>query len=428
MSSFQSLPLLNVAVPLSLTPFQRDVVKATCQQLGMTVPDPLTDRAIVKVAQDVRSDPARLAGWTPAMTFGEQKVMSAAGFFWKLASCDPRASQGLDRGRVLFGSQPRDVSGVPAIFRNTVVPALREIAFRQSLENAASFANQVAGIIDSFNPDPRSLEFRRRLVAGQKKFDDLDLRRLDIPGINLEGVQIVDCWMDGASFHHVNLAGARIVRTNMSGVAMPFANFAGVEMIDCNLTGAFLLYAKSPGLVMVRGSLDGAQVEKDFVIKRPELEGAPDVAQLESLLSGALPSAESAPKAERTRRKASDYTDLSDKTLPNSDFRGERFGIRSFRRAILGGSAFGDVYRSKFDGGDLRDCDFVRADARGASFVKADCRNSDFSGAMLKGADFRGADLTNAKFDGADLTDVKYDQDTNIDFSDFLGAIARSGR
>lgn len=222
----------------------------------------------------------------------------------------------------------------------------------------------------------------------------------------LHGVNFSDADLDGASFAKAVLSRSWFMRANLhsanfSGADLKFADFWGAELDYANFTGANLSSA-------VFASAGGTEVNFDLTILTScNFKGAkfPEADFTTATLGGTDFS----------------FANLNSSVFYNMVLTGNDFSGASFEQAELGGTDFrralgtdegslnfyrADLSRSKFDGENVQDANFIDADLGDASFVDCSAQGADFTGAELGESDFTGADLTGCLFEGDELAYV----------------------
>jgi uncharacterized protein YjbI with pentapeptide repeats len=192
-------------------------------------------------------------------------------------------------------------------------------------------------------------------------FSGLDLRELDLSGLDFKGATIADS----------NLFGADLSRSDLSHAKLKGCHLDRVTIIGTRF--------------------DGADLSETSVL-RPS-----------TFSTLAAPASEAASFAGTNLTRARLFG---------------RFSRMSFRGAKLAGATLAPfnrtgfiehIWRTEFTGADLSNADLSGADLTYVLLSFARLRDANLSGAVLRKADLSRADLTNADLTGADLTEADLD-------------------
>lgn len=199
------------------------------------------------------------------------------------------------------------------------------------------------------------------------------LGRLEVAGLDLEGVYLYKANLLGARLERAKLSRADLRKANLAGAYLPGAGLAYANLSDANLDGATLEDA----------NLHGASLERTTIIK-----GCLRRANLASA------KASGATLVEADLRGAGlTNTHLNGAQLRKVDLRETRLSETDLRYAHLKEA---QLTGAELNGAQLQEADIERANLAGAKIIY-----SDLSGATLTGASLRGADLTSTKLVGA---------------------------
>ena len=262
--------------------------------------------------------------------------------------------------------------------RLAIVEVLAAFVRRRAAELAA--AEQSPDGVD----DPPSLQVRAPDLQAVLTV----LGRLEVVGLDLEGVYL----------YKANLLGARLERSNLNRADLRKANLAGAYLPGAGLAYANLSDANLDGVTLEDANLYGASLERTTLSK-----GCLRRANLSSAkASGAM-------LIEADLRGAGlTNTHLNGARLRKVDLRETRLSETDLRYAHLNEA---QLTGAELNGAQLQEADLERANLSGAKIIY-----SDLSGTKLRGASLRGADLTSTKLVGA------YILDANLEKSLLFGA------
>lgn len=192
-------------------------------------------------------------------------------------------------------------------------------------------------------------------------FSGLDLRELDLSGLDFKGATIADSNLFGADLSRADLTHAKLKGCHLDRVTIIGTRFDGADLSETS-------------------------------ILRPS-----------TFSTLAAPASEAASFAGTNLTRARLFG---------------RFNRMSFRGAKLTGATLAPfnrtgfiehIWRSEFTGADLSNADLSGADLTYVLLSFASLRGANLSGAVLRKADLSRADLTNADLTGADLSEADLD-------------------
>lgn len=278
--------------------------------------------------------------------------------------------------------------------------------------------------IEQDGEPPLTRESVAAAVAAGQSLRERDMSELDLSGLDLSGANFEE-----ASLKKTDLTGARL-----SGVNLTDANLSGAILTDADLRGATLDEADLTGAQLTGARLQGVSLE-DATLAKLDLQGA-DFSNGKGLgadFTGANLTGARFEKADFPQACFSE-TVLDHAVFAGGSFKAAQFegvhahgivmteadisGIHADGKADFTGGRFESVQGegSIWEDAILDGADFSRAHLARAIFVNASLRGAmldraDLSGAMLDDAVLHAARLTNANllrvtFDRADLTDA----------------------
>jgi uncharacterized protein YjbI with pentapeptide repeats len=311
------------------------------------------------VTQECRREVSRKAGATLMVT---SKLSKTSNLIWYLSG----QLTDVPTGRRLLD----DEFELKGIAEDIAKGGARSLA-RRILKAATPSQSADAGA-----PPMDIAQLKTKLAAAT---DDSppDLRKANLSGLNLNGVD----------FKRANLAGARLVSTKLVG-----ANLFTADLTDAVLSNADLSKANLDGSVLRRANFQGAN-----------LEGA-------SLFATIIESADLS-NANLSRTRIIGY------------LRAAKLGGASLRNANAGadpGNQSMGVMRATFvgadlSGADLTDANLFKADFSHANLTNAKLANANLMNADLIQSDLTRADLTGAKLAKANIAEAIFSQAVGID-------------
>ena len=252
--------------------------------------------------------------------------------------------------------------------RLAIVEVLAAFVRRRAAELAA--AEQSPDPAD----DPPSLQVRAPDLQAVLTV----LGRLEVAGLDLEGVYLYKANLLGARLEHSKLNQADLRKANLAGAYLPGAGLAYAKLSDANLDGATLDDANLYGASLERATLSKGRLRR-------------------ANLSSAKASGASLVEA-----------DLRGAGLTNTHLTGARLRKVDLRETRLSETdlSYAHLNEAQLTGAELNGAQLHEADLEMANLAAAKIIYSDLSGATLRGASLRGADLTSSKLVGAYILDA----------------------
>lgn len=188
-----------------------------------------------------------------------------------------------------------------------------------------------------------------------------DLRRANLQGFSLRGLDFTDAemsgaCMEGADLRKAKMAGADLSWVKMAGADLRRADMAGTDLRGAEMAGADLSWAEMVGADLSAATMDGA------TLRGAKMAGA-DLRAAE--MDGAVLSAADVAGA-----------DLSAANMAGVDLRGAKMAGAGFSEAKMTGA---DLRRAKMAGADLRGATLQSANLAFWSCVRANARSADFT-------------------------------------------------
>jgi hypothetical protein len=178
------------------------------------------------------------------------------------------------------------------------------------MEVLTAFVRQNAPVIkenESQSPEDQEKLLKLRIsiracltVIGERKYPDLENKRLDLTivnisgfnlvqfklkGFNFTGADLTEANLFGADLTEANLRGADLTGANLTGADLTEANLIGADLTGANLTGADLTEANLIGADLTEADLTGAYLTEAY---RLELDWITKVLLTEADLKGAI--------------------------------------------------------------------------------------------------------------------------------------------
>ncbi|GHO87390.1 pentapeptide repeat-containing protein [Dictyobacter formicarum] len=207
-------------------------------------------------------------------------------------------------------------------------------------------AEQQLSMLHFFSHNGLSVTFIGDALRGSKALVGADLRKMELPSVQLNDTDLRSVDLSGANLRDANLSGAALYRANLSG-----ANLLRASMKDSDMRGIDL-----QGANLTEADLSGSALLAD----------------------------------EETPHNAN----LTHAILTHAKLRGA---------SLIGADLSGANLRSA----DLTKATFSGANLQGADLTDATLTEVTFIGANLQGANLTGATLTYALLDDADLRNTR---------------------
>ncbi|WP_373537757.1 pentapeptide repeat-containing protein [Microcoleus sp.] len=86
-------------------------------------------------------------------------------------------------------------------------------------------------------------ELLRRYADGERAFEGVDLRRVDLCNANLSGINLRNSYIEEIGLIHINLSGANLEGIDLRDIVLENANLSAVNMIEANLSEVNLMCA-----------------------------------------------------------------------------------------------------------------------------------------------------------------------------------------
>lgn len=139
------------------------------------------------------------------------------------------------------------------------ISSVDNVARQAPVEGQTGFLCSLASLIQGvINPSMNVLELQRRYLAGERNFENADLRGasledLTLTGIRLRNADLRGTTLNGASLWGADLAGASLEGASLRGTDLRRAYLAGADLQGADLTYALLVSADLTG-VELRGA------------------------------------------------------------------------------------------------------------------------------------------------------------------------------
>ena len=211
--------------------------------------------------------------------------------------------------------------------------------------------------------------FKKDMARGASMADG-DYSGVDFSGMDLKGINLSGCFLEYANFTATNLSGANLSGAIITHAKLNKANLTDVNLTEANLGGSTLL-----GAEFIKANL------MDAVLSRANCAGAKFI----------------------------------DCNLQGVNFIETKMGNVEFHKCRTHMANFIEL---EFNGGSVKECDFIECNFVKCVLKDCDCRASNFSS-----SNFFECHLDGSKFIGAQLKNVRLPGGSTARYCDFNGAM-----
>ena len=227
---------------------------------------------------------------------------------------------------------------------------------------------------------PQDIQAGLTVIGRRNTENDLENKRIDLRGANLNGANLSQAKLDRANFKKAELNGADMSKAKLNGAILVEAKLNEAILIEAKLNEAILIEAKLNKAILLATELNGADLSKAELMES-EL--------IEAQLQGAILVEANLEQAQLQRAI------LIEAKLQKAELRKADF-------------SYADLRKASFLEANLINACLIRANLTGASFIRANLERADFEDANLTEALFWSAHLTETYFGEANLTKANF--------------------